>query len=289
MNSSLPSTSFQEDNLIPPSILDTFKPPLPKPEIDPVEQEITSLTLSGDWQDPIGFKYAPMSLYLILFAFNPNERVQTMQEGPPAKRRKLDSADREIILRTATKSNERIVLVPKSASNGAMETDGQTSHEQVMYDIFRETPLSRATETALKDPSTNVNAGVVKEKGVRFVQAEPKEEWKRESVYEDVGMQDVVFEEHGMRVRDVLFEVEEWTWRSTRPGRDLKGGIVRTKRVSNVSAKKGKGKRRVKGKKAAVVSTAVVGMVESSARAEETAKAEPAPTASDKEEGELSG
>jgi hypothetical protein len=274
MNSSLPSTSSQEENLISPSILDAFKLPPPKPEIDPIEHEITSLTLSGDWQNPIGFKYTPMSLYLILFAFNPNERAQTIQEAsaPPAKRRKLDTADKEIVLRTGTKPNERIVLVP----------DDQTP--QVMYDIFRETPLSRANESGLKDPSTNVNAGVVK--GVRFVQAELKEEWKREPLYKDVGMLDIVFEEHGVRVRDVLFKVEEWTWYSTSPGRDLKGGIVRTKRVSNVSAKKGKGKKRGKGKKAAADTAAVV---ESSAPAEETAKAVPVPAASDKEEGELSG
>lgn len=248
-----------------------------------------------------------MSLYLMLFAFDPNASIQP----PPAKRRKLEEPNaiisttpppqaREVTLFASSKPKERIVLAPKirplPTDNATMQIDAETPRVglEVVYDVYRQTREVTASELT---PGTAAPV-----KGVRFAtDTKPAQEaaWTKELLYSDLGVHDVAFGLEGLVVGDTTYPVETWSWKST--GRDTARKRV-VKSVKKVF--KGRRKRMKKDTSEAnadammpavsqppdlsVLPTKAVA-AEEPIISELSKPKEPSPGAEEKEEGELSG
>ncbi|KIM34273.1 hypothetical protein M408DRAFT_93184 [Serendipita vermifera MAFF 305830] len=186
-----------------------------RPEMHPIEEEMASLSVGGGWRDAVGFRYNPVTLYLMLFfAFSDRSHA-----GQGAKRRKLDHPRtyREVILENSNSKKEegRIVLVPKPPvpqdDAGAMDVDdpsGSPSDTFMRYDLCRETLPSTAPKPE-NEP--------VKPKGVRFAEVGIKDEeesWTRTLLHSGLSHEDILFQPDCLIVQDEKYVVKTWRWKS---------------------------------------------------------------------------
>lgn len=165
--------------------------------------------MSAAIDTPTRFKYDPVTLYLMLFAFPVHSYT-----AHGMKRRKLDGPRvyREVILENSRSKREegRTVLIPRPQARhndpGAMEVDADGSQESP-NDTFMRYDLYRETEPA-------------KLKGVRFVEAPGKDEmreeesWTRTLLHENLGHQDILFTPGFLLVGEEKYVVDTWRWKS---------------------------------------------------------------------------
>ncbi|KAG8761219.1 hypothetical protein FRC14_006268 [Serendipita sp. 396] len=218
-----------------------LEPLVPALEMHPLEEELASLSVTGLWQNQAGFKYDPMTFYLMLFSPHSSVSLEEPSTRPGApytvpNRALPKRTGTDVILENPNNSVERLVLVPKQKI-GDVPSHAETPRRPV-YDLFRETklPKGQLSQTGGEGVISISSEGDLTPKAVT-TQANGESQdgqWTRTLLQAGLDVEQLQFRQEGITVQEHLYPVMCWRFLSPKNGalgnKEAKSRIVQPKR-----------------------------------------------------------